>query len=168
MDRNMLMITAIVLTVSILIGFNFIYEPNMKELRALEQMQGEELEKKSLLDEIATYEKKIALYQKHWVPRGKEEVELLNRVRDIAAECQVQVTALTPQSKREFWGGGSRKFPIAISFEGTYHALGDFISKVESMGIFMKVDRLEFAQTSGEEGQPPLQCEVILSVFSTP
>jgi len=168
MDKNILVITLVILLISVFVGFNFIYEPKVSELRQLEKMQNEEQEKGVLFEEIQGYEKKIKMYEGRWVPRGKEEIELLNRVREIAGDSQVHVASLVPQFKEEHSGKGYRKFPIVVSFEGTYPQLGDFISMAENTGTFMKIDRLEFSTTAQSESDLPLACEVTLSVFSIP
>lgn len=167
MERNLITVMLAILLGSVVVGFNFIYSPKMKELRLLEEALREENEKRVLLNETVELETKIAAYRERGMPVGKEEIELLDRIREIASEAQVRVTSMVPQEKIERGSKeGYRKFSLTISFEGTYHNLGDFIAHVEHAEKTMKIEALRFATI--EPGQPFLRCEVTLSVFSIP
>ncbi|MFH1858063.1 MAG: type 4a pilus biogenesis protein PilO [Candidatus Omnitrophota bacterium] len=168
MDRYTVVVTVVILLVSAFIGFNFIYQPMMGELRKLERLQKEDRNKALLLDETDALGKKITTYKGRQIPRGREEIELLDRVREIADLSQVRVTALMPRPKQGLMKKGFRKYPINVLFEGSYHNLGDFVAAVESSEIYMKIDRLSFLSDSTWEEEKPLSCDVTLSIFSVP
>ena len=167
MDRNTIFASVAIFVIGCLIGLYLIYLPKMEELRFLREMQQEEEERRHLVDDIATLEKKVAGYQEHRVPPGNEENELLNLVREIAGESNVRVTAMAPESEGERERRRYKKFSLTISFEGTYHLLGDFIARIENAQRVMKIDMLEF-NVSQTEGELPLECRMTLSVFTTP
>ncbi len=155
----------VILLVTIFIGFNFIYAPVMKEMRGLASAVKEAEGKKELVDEAARLEEDLTRYLRRGIPPGKAEMELLDRVREIAGESGAQVTSILPQ--KELKGRekeGYRKYTIRISFQGSYHTLGDFISKIENSEKMMKIDSLEFSPA--KEGTSSLQCDVTLSLFS--
>lgn len=168
MDRNTLVATIAIFLIGSLAGFHFVYRPKIAELRTLEQMQKEEKEKRLLVEKVASLEKKISGYREKWLPPlGKEEIELLNRVRETASEAQVRVIAMVPQEAKRSKKAIYRKFSLTISFEGTYHHLGDFISKVENNERMMKIDAVEFSVPQ-KQGDFPLQCRVTLSLCTVP
>lgn len=167
MDRNVLGITGAILIVSIFVGFYSIYLPKTRILRELEERQNEEREKQGLLDEMETLEKKVASYRKYWIPKGREEAELLSRIRDMANNTQIHVLAILPQPKLVS-PRGYQKFPVTVTFGGTYHHLGDFVAKTESAEVFLKIERVSFTAGSKEGGETPaLICDVTLSGFSS-
>lgn len=168
MERNTLFATIVIFLVGSLTGFHFVYRPKIAELRSLEQMQKEEKEKSLLAEEVASLEKKIAGYREKWLPpAGKEEIELLNRVREIASETQVRVVSMVPEEIRKARKTTYRKFSLTISFEGTYHHIGDFISRVEDKERMMKIDAMDFAISPKQE-EFPLLCRVTLSLYLAP
>jgi len=166
MEKNMLFGILVVVCIGCLIGFNFIYLPKVEELRLLEKRQKEEEDKKVLHDEMIRLSNRLNSYERQSIPTGKEEIELLNSVRDIAGDAQVGVISLVPQStyakRKRFF----EKYSLTISFSGTYHHLGDFISMVENNDKFLKIDRLEFNTVQQQEAALPLQCYVTLSIYS--
>ncbi len=168
MEKNISVLTLVILVISVLLGYQLVYAPKMSTLRALEELQQTERKKQLLYDELTVYEKKVASYEKRWFPRGKEEITLLNRVREMAGEAPVHITAMVPQKKEDFPSKGYRKFPIAVAFSSTYHQLGAFMAEVENTETLMKIDRLFFTTYRKEEEGPPLRCDVVLSVFSVP
>jgi len=153
MDKNLLISTAVILLLSAFIGANFIYEPKVRQLKNLERILAEEKELGSLLDEIATAEKRIGNYETRLMEKGKEEAELLDRVRDIANEAAVPVISITPSGQRQ--GGRKGNEPqfisVRILFGGSYHQLGRFIARVESSEKFM---RIESIRLTGQAGTP--------------
>ena len=167
MDRNTFFASVAIFVVGCLIGLHLIYLPKMEKLRLLRDMKREEEEKQLLVSEITALEKKVAGYQEHRISPGKEEIELLNLVREIAGESKVGVTSMTPEGEREKKKKKYRKYSLTISFEGTYHLLGDFVSKIENSQKVMKIDMLEFT-TSQTPSELPLACRMTLSIFSIP
>lgn len=167
MDKNTFIASIAIFFLGCLIGLNGIYLPKMEELRLLRDMQKEEEARARLLDEMKALEKKVTTYQERLISSGKEEIELLNRVREIAAESKVRVTSMTPIEERDRRKRKYKKFSLNISFEGDYHLLGDFVSKVENSEKVMKIDMLEF-MPKGTEEEFPLQCNLTLSIFSVP
>ena len=170
MDRNTFFTALVIIVIGCLVGFNFVYLPKMEILRSLEEMQREERGKELLSGDIDHLKGKLSEYEKRLFTRGREEIELLNRVRDIASQVGVQVTSMIPQESRERRkkkkkGAGYRKFSLAISFEGTYHQLGDFIAMIENADQVMRIETLEFSAVQ-KVSRYPLRCQVTLSVFS--
>jgi len=172
MDRNAFFTVLVILVIGCLIGFNFVYLPKMEMLRSLKEMQREERGRALLSGDIDRLKGKLSKYEKHLFTRGREETELLNLIRDIANQSGVQVTSMTPKEKRDRRkkkkkGATYQKFSLAISFEGTYHQLGDFIAMIESTDKVMRIETLAFL-TVQKEGRYPLRCEATLSIFSIP
>lgn len=167
MEKHTLVITLVLLLIGFVVGFQFIYLPKMEAIRSLEELQKEEEEKGVLSDEVTKLEKQLVSYEKRLFPKGKEEIELLNRVREIASDTGVRVTSIIPQEVRDKRKRTYQKFLLTISFAGTYHHVGDFVSKIESSEKVMKIDALEFSVPHKGEN-PLLECDVTLSIASIP
>lgn len=166
MDKNTLFVSIAVFFLGCLVGLNGIYLPKMEALRVLQEKQREEEERMALTDEMTVLEEKIASHQEHLITPGKEELELLNRVRDIAEESNVRVISMTPIREREK-RKRYQKFSLQISFQATYHLLGDFVSKIESSEKIMRIESLEFLPR-GMANELPLECTMTLSIFTLP
>ena len=165
MDRNTFFASVAIFVVGCLIGLHLIYLPKMEELRLLRDMKREEEERQLLVNEITTLEKKVAGYQERRISPGKEEIELLNLVREIAGESKVRVTSMAPEGEREKRKKKYQKYSLTISFEGTYHLLGDFVAKIENSQKVMKIDILEFTASQTPD-ELPLECRMTLSIFT--
>lgn len=168
MEKNSLIATLVILALGFLAGFNLIYLPGMKQLRALEATAKEEQLIGQLYDEVKTLKKKVTAYAERRFTPGKEEIELLNRVREIADETQVRVISMMPEQRREKKRGkkGYEKFSLTLHLEGSYHQLGEFISKIENEAKFIKIDFLQFSAETPREGSHYLVCRLTLSIFS--
>ena len=97
----------------------------------------------SLQGELGGYEKKLS--------REKEIPMLLESLSKMANESRVKILGITPLGKTSGRQGTDvadneriyQEVPIAISAESGYHALGDFISKLENDERYMQVSDMK-------------------------
>lgn len=158
MDRNILISTVVILLLTAFIGANFVYEPKSRQLRRLEQGLAEEEEFNSLSNEISSLEKRLQLYHRRLMEKGKEEVELVDRVRDIAKEVPVKVVSMVPIPVRR--GKGFDFVSLKIIFEGSYHQLGTFVAKVENSEKYIRVNSIQFSASHGSDSSMVHELEV--------
>ena len=149
MDRNLLMAMAVVLLLAAFIGANFIYQPKVNQMKQLTAALDQEEELGTLSTELTSLEKRLQNYDSRLMEKEKEEAELIDQIRKIANEVPVRVLSMTPESERK----GPRMISLRVSFEGTYHQLGNFVAKVENSEKFMKIDSLRFT-TVGRTSKP--------------
>ena len=159
MDRNLLFVSVVILLVSAFVGVNFIYQPQMTQIKALEQAFQEEEQLGELLNDISSTEKKIKVYRQRLMEKGKEETELIDRVREIANAVPVRVVAMTPGGRRAT-GRGATLVLLRISFEGTYHQIGHFVSKIENSEKFIRLESLRFQGPGGDNRQMGVEMEI--------
>ena len=86
--------------------------------------------------------------------KGKEEEEFIDRVREIAKDVPVRVISMIPSSASKSERSSSNFTSLHILFEGTYHQLGTFVSKVESAEKFMRVESIRFTVPPGNSSRP--------------
>ena len=154
MDRNVLISTAVVLLLSAFVGVNFVYKPQTVDLKSLEQAVKHEQELGDLTNDVSSMEKRLKVYRSHLMEKGKEEEQLIDRVREIAREVPVRVISMVPSSVSKSERRGSNFVSLRIIFEGSYHQLGTFISKVENSEKFMQVGSIHFSVPLGNSSQP--------------
>ena len=166
MDRNLLMAMAVVLLLAAFIGANFIYQPKANQMKQLTAALDQEEELGTLSTELTSLEKRLQNYDSRLMEKEKEEAELIDQIRKIANEVPVRVISMTPGSERSDNRKGPRMISLRVSFEGTYHQLGNFVAKVENSEKFMKIDSLRFT-TVGRTSKP-IVFEVEVSTLQRP
>ena len=163
MDRNLLAATVVILLLAAFTGANFIYQPKVNQLKQLTEALNQEEELGGVLAEIVSLEKRFQSYGSRLMEKGKEEVELIDRVRKITNEVPVRVVSITPSSERNE-GKGPRLVSLRILFEGSYHQLGNFVAKVENSEKLMRIESVRFA-TADTKMSEPILFEVEISTL---
>ena len=143
----------VVLLLGAFIGANFIYQPKVNQMKQLTAALDQEEELGTLSTELTSLEKRLQNYDSRLMEKEKEEAELIDQIRKIANEVPVRVISMTPESERSDNREGPRMISLRVSFEGTYHQLGNFVAKVENSEKFMKIDSLRFT-TVGRTSKP--------------
>ena len=144
MDKNIWLATAALLFVSALVGMNGIYQPKKTQLTQMEQAVQQEEELDSLAAEVSSLEKRLQTYSHRLMEKGKEETELIDRVREIANGIPVRVLSMKPSTGSKQAQQGLLLVSLQLTLEGSYHQLGAFVAKVENSEKFMRVDSIRF------------------------
>ena len=153
MDRPLLIATLVILLSSAFIGVNLVYAPKSAQLQGFEQALKEEEELGRLSNDLLFTEKRVETYRNRLMEKGGEEEQLIDRIREIANEVPVRVISIIPLSAQKGVRGPSF-VSLRVLFEGSYHQLGTFISKVENSEKFIRVGGIEFAVPAGKTSQP--------------
>ncbi|MDP2923164.1 MAG: type 4a pilus biogenesis protein PilO [Candidatus Omnitrophota bacterium] len=112
-----------------------IYKKQAKDIEALRGAKGTEIKKNALLANIGQLEKKINAYKKIFVKKDANLV--INTIGNIAKELGIQVVSIKPVGELAYPAYLKLSFDAVISAPG-YHALGRFMSRVESwQGIYV-------------------------------
>ncbi|MCX5699034.1 MAG: type 4a pilus biogenesis protein PilO [Candidatus Omnitrophica bacterium] len=99
------------------------------QVSSLIQQQNNELEKNKVIEEIAALEKKAEIYTKVFVK--KDLAGIMGVISDIAKDTSVKIVSVKPYAEDELENYFNSSFLITLTAP-SYHALGDFISKIEN------------------------------------
>ncbi|MDP2927554.1 MAG: type 4a pilus biogenesis protein PilO [Candidatus Omnitrophota bacterium] len=106
-----------------------LYRSTNHQISSLLQQQNNELEKNKVVQDIAALEKKAEAYKKVFVK--KDLALIMDIISGIAKNASVKILSVKPCAE-EFLGNYFNS-PFLITLNApSYHALGDFISKIEN------------------------------------
>jgi Tfp pilus assembly protein PilO len=89
---------------------------------------------------------RLAVFDKR-VPAKSEIAALVTDVLRSADQNGLQISQTKPQGVVVL-GQGFYRFPYELDLQGKYHAIGQFVSEIESHASFMQVQRAELSETS--------------------
>lgn len=148
--KNKILNTGVILLTLIIVLS--IYKNQNQTIGALRSARDSEIKKNEVLATISQTEKKIDSYKN--IFNKKDPSLLINALSDIARESNVKIISINPK------GQDDRKVYIKYPFDLTvgvenYHAIGRFISNVESYNDLFFIDRatirpIEKVSTSGQ------------------
>lgn len=72
------------------------------------------------------------------LPEKKETAEIIRKVHEMALDANLKINSFTPRSTVD--NGFYEDWPILISLEGNYNALGDFFGRI---GAFTRIINVE-------------------------
>jgi len=136
-----------VIILALFIAFQ-IYKSADEQVNSLARQKEEELKKNKAVEEIAGLEKKIDGYKKIFV---KEDVgSVIDTISNIAKNSSVKVISIKPGNGESFPDYIKSVFLITVSTPN-YHALGNFISQIESYKDIYMVDEVNIASAENDQ-----------------
>lgn len=142
--KNKILNVAILL-LSLLIASR-IYKQQLKELDSLKAKEDLEYKRSEILAGISAAEKKIAAY-KILLPK-KDASEMINTISNLAKESNVKIVSIRPAQQQKYSEYVKIPFNLILTAPG-YHALGNFISRIERFQAVYTVETIEIiSQTS--------------------
>jgi hypothetical protein len=117
-----------VIILALVIAFQF-YRSNNEQISALIQQQNNELEKNKVIEDIAILEKKADQYKKVFVK--KDLASIVSIISGIAKDSLVKIVSVKPYAEETLDNHINSSFLITLNAP-SYHALGNFISKIEN------------------------------------
>lgn len=106
-----------------------LYRSTNDQVNFLIQQQSSELEKNKVVEDIAILEKKAQVYKKVFVK--KDLASIMDIVSGIAKNASVKIISVKPYAEAALGNYFNSSFLIMLNAP-SYHALGDFISKIEN------------------------------------
>jgi Tfp pilus assembly protein PilO len=129
-----------VILLSLLIAFNFVYKKQQAELAALQEKKQTEEKKNVILDNISLLEKKIDAYT--MLLAKKDSGSVISSINEMAKSSGVKIVAIRPGQEQQSTDYIKTSFDLTLQVD-SYHALGRFISRLESYGDVYVVDSVE-------------------------
>jgi Tfp pilus assembly protein PilO len=117
-----------IIILALIISFK-IYQSSNVQVGSLAKAQNDELEKNKVIANIASFEQKVEAYKKVFVKRDLSSV--MDVVSGIAKSASVRLVSVKPSAEEVMDNYLNSSFLITLTAP-SYHALGDFISKIEN------------------------------------
>lgn len=132
-----------------LIGWNFLLKPDLTKLRESEERVRQAASKHKTISRIFAAEQKIKGYKGRFAPSA-DTSWLINFLSASAKQSRVSLTSVTPSTVNK-----AQEYEIvalALQTRSGYHALGEFISKIESHDSYLLVSDLRIDSEAGALG----------------
>jgi Tfp pilus assembly protein PilO len=126
-NKNKLVNIAIIILALIIAAQ--ISKKQTKDMEALVAQSNVEIKKNKVLGDISRLEKKINAYKN--LLAEKDPNLTINSIGNIAKETGVNITSIKPEPQQRYPDYIKAPFSLSIS-TSDYHALGDFISRLET------------------------------------
>lgn len=158
-------IAAVAAVLFYIICWNVILKPPADKLFALRQTRELETRKSALISRIVLHEGKMRQYKSRF-SRSSEPSWLVEEVSSMASETGLDIETLSPQPPQvnnEFM-----TIRLNLDARADYHSIGQFLSRLESHEIFIKVEHLQASTLQRDENPGsagPIQLRMSLSVL---
>ncbi len=127
--------------VALLITRNLVLEPHAKVMRVINSQTTLERQKKDLLITIGSIDAQVSGY-KDALSGSRETSWLIEELNKMASASEVTLTSAEPGNKEKT--GDYQRLTLRLEARGPYHALGEFLSRIESAPRFIKVSSARF------------------------
>ncbi|MDD5408922.1 MAG: type 4a pilus biogenesis protein PilO [Candidatus Omnitrophica bacterium] len=107
----------------------FLFNMQNQQLATLEENKNEEIKKSQVIDSLIRQEKRIDTYRRTFNRRDLGSV--IDAMTDISKGTKVKIVSVKPGTEQKYPEYIKDSFFIVVRVE-SYHALGQFISKVEN------------------------------------
>ena len=133
----------VVIILALIIAFQFFKSAN-DQVAALIQQQNNELEKNKIIQDISALEKEAEIYKKVFVK--KDLASIVDTISAIAKESSVKIISIKPYAEEILNQHTNSSFLVTLNTHG-YHALGEFISRIENHKDFYLVTDVSINST---------------------
>ena len=151
-----LLLQAVGVALFVLIGYNFIYVPQRKETRLVQDQLAREQTKQRLATDTADVLEQLSAYR-HRLPPEPDSSWLVREVVATAQRSGIELTTISqtaPQNLPQF-----TFLSVDVQFTATYHQLGAFLDHLERSASFIRVDNLS-VNAFGDQGQTAVQASL--------
>jgi len=129
----------------------YLYGMQSQQLASLEENKIEEIKKSEVIESLDRVEKRINSYKQTF--SRKDLGSVIGSLTDIAKDTRVKIISVKPGSERQYPDYIRTSFLIVVRV-ADYHALGQFISKVENYkDLFLVEDVNITTDRTGQSGK---------------
>jgi Tfp pilus assembly protein PilO len=149
---------------TIIIARKVIYIPQRHKISSIKQELEKVREKLELIKKIDELQASIATYQLK-IPAGGDVSWLIDELTRAAKQSDINVLSIDPLASQEqdiFW-----KHLLRMRLEAGYHQLGEFLSTVESLESFVKIDSLQMGIEDDSGSQKQVSATKVSLLIST-
>jgi Tfp pilus assembly protein PilO len=149
--QRMLLLVAIVLVATIMIGMSVIYTPWQQRRMTLMQQYSDEVQRASVIAAIKSQEEQLAAREKSFLLESGETPALTSEVTRIASRMGVAIESVIPQTEMRI--GSYTKLQIRVVATAAYSDLVRFINELEKHEPLLKIDALEVGDSGGRPNE---------------
>ena len=153
--KNLIFNIALVLG-AVFIAYNFIYTRHLRVLPSLKQQQETEIKKNAVLEDVSKLEKRLNAYKNFLVKKDTSSV--IGALNDMAKASGLEISSIRPETEQKFQAYIRVPFSLEM-YADNYHALGEFISKVESSSDVYTVEDINI-RTPTQGNKLPVNLKV--------
>lgn len=128
-----------IIILGLIIAIN-IYKNQIKDIDSLKQTKGMEDKKNAVLGNISQWEKKSKAYSNFLAKRDPGSA--VNALNDLAKESGARIISIKPMPEQTYPDYTKLPFELVLGID-SYHALGNFISKIESYQDIYVIEAIE-------------------------
>lgn len=126
----------------------YLYSLQSQQLVSLEENKNEEIKKSEVIESLDRVEKRINSYKQTF--NRKDLGSVISALTDIAKDTRVKVISVKPGAERQYTDYIRTSFLIVVRV-ADYHALGQFISKIENYKDLFLVEDVNIASTRSNQ-----------------
>ncbi len=138
--NNITIVSAAIVTVTVLVGAVFIYMPYKQKTEILVDQILRERDKNVLVAKIKALNDHLKVYKKR-IPEGRGVSWLLAEVSDMAAKENIDITSVKPGSPED--RGLYTRLYVTMDIVSNYGQLGRFMARIESSEKFIRVESVK-------------------------
>ncbi len=157
-----LVVGTVIVAITGLIGYHFVYEPHQREVQAIQNQIREEQSSQDALQDIATTLKQLEKHYKR-LPTEPDTSWLVREAVKLAQETGVQFTTISQEAPRSI--DQFTRLAVGVQLTATYHQLGTFLDRIEHAQSFILVERV---QVSGHLDDGTNTVKIVLSTLYGP
>ncbi|HTZ10929.1 MAG TPA: type 4a pilus biogenesis protein PilO [Candidatus Margulisiibacteriota bacterium] len=141
-------INIFVIIIALIISSN-IYQRQNSAISSMRNKKEYEAKKNKEIENINKLEKKISLYKNSLI--RKDPGLIMASINSYAGEAEVNIVSIKPDSEQSHQNYSKLPFDLVISAK-SYHAVGKFISKLESSEDFFIIESVSLKiESSGKQ-----------------
>lgn len=140
-------INAGVMLLAIFVAF-YLYNMQNQELVSLEERKNGEIKKSEVIESLIRAEQRINSYKQ--IFNKKDLGSVIDAMTDISKDTGVKIVSVKPGVEQQYKEYTKTSFLIVVRV-ANYHALGQFISKIENYKDLFFVEDINITVTSNTE-----------------
>ena len=134
-------VNLIIVFVFVVVAIN-VHKAQTRNILLANEKKYMEEKKNKVLEDISQLEKKIDIFRN--VVNNKDIYSVINTLGSLARDSAVKISSIKPSTEMDF--PLYVRYPFDLTVEaGSYHAVGKFISKIESHPDIYTVESIEMA-----------------------
>ena len=157
-----LLIGAIGVAVTGLLGYNMVYGPYQRQVNLIRSQVATEHATQRMQAEVAALLQQVGQYHKQ-LPPEPDLSWLIREVVTLSQKAGVQLTTISqepPVANDQF-----TRLGVTLQVSASYHQLGAFLDELEHSDHFIQIDRVNMRRF---QDTGPISIEVALSTFYLP
>ena len=135
----------------------YLYNMQSQQFASLEESKNEELKKSEVIESLIRVEKRIDSYKQTF--NSKDLGSVIGAMTDISKDTGVKVISVKPGVQQQYAEYIKTSFLIVVRV-ANYHALGQFISKIENYKDLFLVEEVNIATVASSQNDKKTESDL--------